>query len=477
MKKIILFFVALWTFQSIIVQAIAPERLKQAAISYMQNRNPENRLIGYESMMDTGSKTVAYLFRFSPSGFLIVSASEKIEPVYAYAVYNTFDLPVAEERSLKEIIAADLQSRIRASLNYSRSMQMKIQRRWSSFLDGNSRAILIGQWPPEGTTPTEGWLYTNWTQNFPYNAMCPMDLNAGSRSVAGCPAIAMAQILNYHREINETRFDAGDDYYHSYGAGNSYMIDDDYLTRGFPCFDTLNLWLDTLESTFQDSGSLTNSLKAALCFACGVAAQQVYTASVSGTFGMEQAAMAYQRFGFSDSRLVYPDDTTLNSQIAENIKVALPVHLGLLVSTGSGGHNVVVDGYNTDEFYHFNFGWGGPANGWYTLPPTGIPYNLTIIESALLDIKSKQYTAIKESQNPRLNVFLYPNPMHDFLVVDELTGQASLTMYNLQGESVFTAELNEYKSIVNFRNIPSGCYIYHIKNKMGDITTGKLIKE
>jgi hypothetical protein len=49
---------------------------------------------------------------------------------------------------------------------------------------------------------------------------------------------------------------------------------------------------------------------------------------------------------------------------------------------------VVVDGYNTDELYHFNFGWGGSQNGWYTMPPTSIYYNLTIIEGVVLNINS-----------------------------------------------------------------------------------------
>ncbi len=62
------------------------------------------------------------------------------------------------------------------------------------------------QWPPEGTTPTGGWLLTNWNQNAPYNNFCPLDLVNGGRSVAGCPAVAMAQILNYHNTTMDVQF-------------------------------------------------------------------------------------------------------------------------------------------------------------------------------------------------------------------------------------------------------------------------------
>jgi hypothetical protein len=286
----------------------------------------------------------------------------------------------------------------------------------------------------------------------------------------------MAQILNYHREINYTRFDSNDDYYHNFGSGNSFWIDDDHLEHDFPSFDTLNLWLDTLEETFSVNGTLSNSEKAALSFACGVAAQQVYSASVSGTFGMEQAAMAFQRFGFDESRLVYPTDTSLNNLIAENIKKALPVHLGLLSSTGSGGHNVVVDGYNTDAFYHFNFGWGGSANGWYTLPPQQIPYSLTIIESALLDIKSSIYTSVSGSNNSDQKVLIYPNPMNDYLVVNGNSGKTTITIINLQGEVVFSSSFTGPNTIIQNVKFHPGCYFYRISDETGNVFSGKLIR-
>jgi len=477
MKKTILLFFVFLLCQVLPAQHVTSELITKAATCFMQTRQPGNMLRKCESLMDDRQLVVGYLYRFTPSGFLIVSASEKIEPVYAYSENGNFDLPAGAEEQTKNIITADLHSRIEASGYFKISTQARIRQGWSKFLEGTYKAVSFEQWPPLGTTPTEGWLMTNWTQNAPYNAMVPMDLNSGLRSYAGCPAIAMAQILNYHREINETRFDSEDDYYHNLGAGYNFWIDDDHIAWDFPCFDTLNLWLDTLESTFTAGGELSYSMKAALCFACGVAAKQMYSHIVSGTYGMEQAIMAYQRFDFLESRLVYPADTTLNSLIAGNIKVALPVHLGLLSSTGSGGHNLVVDGYNTDEFYHFNFGWGGPANGWYTLPPTDIPYNLTIIESAVLDIKSAQYTSIPANGKPSIKVFLYPNPVNSSLVVDGISGSATLSIFNLLGKPVFKSVLTTPKTSIPAGNMPSGCYVYCITDKNGITVTGKLIKE
>ena len=35
---------------------------------------------------------------------------------------------------------------------------------------------------------------------------------------------------------------------------------------------------------------------------------------------------------------------------------------------GVGGHAFVVDGYTANDYFHFNFGWGGSSNGWYQIP-------------------------------------------------------------------------------------------------------------
>jgi len=481
MKRLILLFTLLWfTFNGISGEISLPS-ITAAANAFMNARLPGSSLLKTDTLFNPENRPVGYLFRYSPSGFLIVASSGQINPVYAYSAENNFNPEQHEEKSLKAVISTDLEYRMTASHNYSVQRSAAIAGEWSGFLagvwhSGLSLHKMFEQWPPQGSTPTGGWVLTNFTQSPPYNNMCPMDLNTGLRSVAGCPAIAMAQILYYHREINQTRFDSTDDYYHNFGSGNSYWIDNDHLARGFPSFNTLNLWLDTLEATLASNGSLTNSEKAALSFACGVAAKQVYSSSVSGTFGMEQAATAYQRFGFVESRLVYPSDTTLNELIADNIKKALPVHLGLISSTGAGGHNVVVDGYNTDEFYHFNFGWGGSANGWYTLPPQQIPYSLTIIESALLDIKSSLYTSVTASGNKDLKVLLYPNPMKDVLAVQGISGRASFTLFNFLGEEVSNCELSGSGAILQTEGLPPGWYFYRITDEKGIVSTGKLIR-
>lgn len=451
--------------------------LTRVSTQLMKLHQPEAVLRGTDGLGPDAGRPVGYLFRFAPTGFVITSTSELIRPVYAYSFSSDFNLPEQQWQIILEVFSQDLQNRIRQAGESPENQKRLILQEWNQFLSCRLPLDSFQQWPPEGTTSTGGWLESNWTQSAPYNGMCPMDLNAGQRSVAGCPAIAMGQIVNYHRTLNDIAFDDSDDYYHSYGSGNQYWIDDDHQARGFPSWDSLNFWLDSLQYVYQEQQWVTSEMKAALCFACGVAAHQVYTASVSGTFGIDQAWEALQRFDFTESRLIFPEDTNLNSEIAENIKMALPVQLGLLVAPpGSGGHNVVVDGYNTNEFYHFNFGWGGSANGWYTLPPTSIAYNLTIIEGAVLDIKSSNITGLPDEKE-RLNLRMFPNPASAEITIAGDLEDGELILYNLTGVAVVQHPVSQPNTRISVASLPAGIYLVRVLNKGMQVFTGKLVKE
>jgi len=110
-------------------------------------------------------------------------------------------------------------------------------------------------------------------------------MDGDKRSVAGCPAVAMAQILNYHETTNNIVFNDSDDYYHNYG--NRFWIDNDHEEYDFPSFPELNGYLDTLNYHYNNQIQITDEDKAALNFACGIAARQVYSNQISGTYGVD----------------------------------------------------------------------------------------------------------------------------------------------------------------------------------------------
>ena len=58
----------------------------------------------------------------------------------------------------------------------------------------------------------------------------------------------------------------------------------------------------------------------------------------------------------------YFSDSEWNAMLHADLDNNRPVFYS---GRGSGGHAFVCDGYNADGYYHFNFGWGGFADGWF----------------------------------------------------------------------------------------------------------------
>ncbi len=328
-----------------------------------------------------------FIFELDPRGYVVVSADSGLPPVLAYSLTNSYGGGNLPGTNLPAILRVDLELRLRQLPGLAASTVNARTQQWQRLLGLLSGpAVERGpqQWPPAGTTSTGGWLESNWHQEAPYNNSCPLDPVTTARSIAGCPSVVIAQILNYLETTNDSHFDDSDDYYHSYD-GRNYWIDNDHVAMDFPSFPELNIALDILADHYANQIPADDNDKAALTFACGVAAEQVYTSSVSGTFGVGQAYQAYQKLSFTDSELLSASDPDLYQRLAGNMKVAVPAHLAVLSSAGTGGHNVVVDGYNSDDYFHLNFGWGGSSNGWYLLPDQ-IPHGLTVIEGVIVDI-------------------------------------------------------------------------------------------
>jgi len=481
MKKTILLSLILITCIALHINAqhisnLTAEKAAQNWISHHAGYT----LFNSDVLSDSQGNILGYQYKLTPIGYLVLSANQSLPPVIAYSLTSVPSVEVEKNNPLHDMLVRDMGSRVKhldlippATRDLNRSQ-------WTAILEQELDGRAFEQWPPAGSTSTGGWLEINWKQSHPYNKFCPMDNVNNARSVAGCSAVALSMILHYQKNMNGTQFSDNDDYYHSY-AGRQYWIDDDAHTWDFPPFPDLNEYFDSIAVKFLSYTTLDEDEIAALIFGCGVAAQQVYTSEVSGTFGVDQAYDAYMRFGYTDAMLIYDSDTSFYTQMKNNIKDSRLVHLAVLSSTGQGGHNVVADGYNTDDYYHLNFGWGGSYNGWYLLPDE-IPYNLTIIEGAVLDIGVAHVAIDRPVDDDALRISIYPNPAkNEFSVVSsQLSGtNCKIELLNAAGENVAVLfEGKPGKDIFKFSvaNLPSG--IYFCKVTLDErISTKKIIKE
>lgn len=411
MKKEIISFILTWLVLCTVAysQPAEPKTAQKLASNWLSINSPDGYILLEQHMiLDSKENILAFRHDLHPSGYIVVSNDLNLPPVIAYSFSSAYSNSEYKNNPLQELLVADMTSRYDYLPFMRVTLKEQNQQLWNDLLREPSHEASFEQWPPAGSTITGGWVETNWKQSAPYNNFCPLDNVTGNRSIAGCPAVALAMIIHYQKNLNGTQFSDGDDYYHNY-AGRQYWIDDDSHSMEFPPFPEINTFFDSIAKRFISYTPLNTDEMAALVFACGVAAKQVFTSEVSGTFGVDQAYDAYMRFGFGDASLIYDSDTSFYTHMKNNMKDGIPVHLALLVDGAGGGHNVVADGYNTDDYYHLNFGWGGSYNGWY-LVPEEIPYNLTIVEGAIMDIGESHVGIKLPSTKKESYLSLYPNP-------------------------------------------------------------------
>jgi hypothetical protein len=334
--------------------------------------------------LEVNGVIVCYIFNYEPNAFVAVSADSDVFPVVAYSFRNKFS---QKESIRSEFLIRDLSSKkdfyrnnpVLAEANYIE---------WQHLLNGNVNSREFRQWPEAATTLTGGWVETNWDQFPPYNNFCPID-DLGERSKVGCVATAMAQIINYHEFIGDPVLDDSDDYF----AGDSIDIDDDFAERDFPSFPVLNSYLDTLGIHYGSGIPLTDNDLATLNFAAAVTCEMQFSSIGSGaSTGFVDNALT-ETFGYHSAQYYY-EDSDFYETLKQNMIHRKPAQLSIWRSY-RGGHSIVCDGYNTDDFYHLNMGWATTdSTFWFHLPD--LPNNYESVTGGVVDITplSREYRSV-----------------------------------------------------------------------------------
>jgi hypothetical protein len=291
------------------------------------------------------SRTYFYVFNVSSNGFVIVSGDDNVIPILAYSDEGAFDpnnIPNNAKKWLEEY-----KIQIRDAIENQFQATEEIEAEWQMFKNGsnnNSTAAAASVNP---------LVQTKWNQNPYYNALCP------GGSVTGCVATAMAQIMKFWN------YPATGSGFHSYNHSSYGTISANF------------------GSTTYNWGSMPNTLNsnnnaiATLMFHCGVSVDMNYSPQVSGAYVIsamspvqhcsEYAMKTY--FGYKSTmqgvqRVNYNQAQWINLLKTE-LDASRPI---LYAGFGSGGgHAFVCDGYDNNDFFHFNWGWGGAYDGYFSI--------------------------------------------------------------------------------------------------------------
>ena len=277
-------------------------------------------------------------------GFTVVSGDDRLPEVVGYSDKGTYDeenLPsnyVGFMKAYEEMVGQLDNGDSRASASIAEAKALR-----SSGYQQPAVAPLLGN--------------IQWNQMTPYNNMCPM-YNSTDRSVTGCVATAMAQVMMYYQYPKTLQTDIPA--YVSYtkhlsipqiNKGESY--DWDNMLPQYASYEPLN---------YTDAQA---AAVAKLLYHCGVACEMDYGPS-SGANVTPAILSTY--FGYdSDLMQDLNRDVFTLAEWSQIMDKELSARRPILYSgrSSGGGHEFVCDGTDGNGLYHINWGWGGYQDGYF----------------------------------------------------------------------------------------------------------------
>ena len=327
---------------------------------------------------DTSIQTVPfnayYVFNFG-NHFVMISADTRIFPILAYSTESAFNIKEVPE---------NLSSFLDEYVHEIKIIVHDITDEDSESTANEWNLWISGDIPMMATNSEVGPLIqTKWKQSSPYNSMCPVDANgSGGHAITGCGACAMAQIMRYWQ-------------YPSSGTGsNSYTpSNNNYGTQSVNFAETTyNYSLMPISLNNYSPQAQINEV-AKLMYHCGVSVDMDYGPDASSTTNSKVVTALRTYFGFGNTvslinKLSYSSSNWI-SLIKNELNSLRPVFYS---GQGSaGGHAFVCDGYNNMNQLHFNWGWGGSYDGYYTVSNLNPgDYNFSSLNSAIIGIDALQ---------------------------------------------------------------------------------------
>ena len=340
-------------------QQVSADLARERAIEWLTQKSDDSRRTAPGSrtaltLVHTGltaeGETAYYIFKKEnddlpdkeqDGGFIIVSGDESLTPILGHCDHGDFNWETAPD-NFKWWMSTihPLSHSAGESMNTPQPSAARARR--ASLRKAEIPKLLTCQW----------------SQEEPYYNAIPTI--SGSHPVTGCVATAMAQAMYYYKHPTQ-----GTGSYSYTSSKRTYSAD-----FGSTTYDWDNM-IDDYSGDYTDEQA---AAVATLMYHCGVSVDMSYstTSSGAGTFVIPKALVNY--FGYDNSidnewRDYYTDsdwEDLVYSELAEERPV---LYCGVATD---GGHQFVCDGYSeTQDLYHFNWGWAGYCDGYYALTGTG----------------------------------------------------------------------------------------------------------
>lgn len=352
MHRLILSLAAALVAVAALADPVTPEEALEIAKTFAPNidtptlvKSATRTPAKARALNSTVSATSPYYIysRGEGQGYVIVSGDDCLPSVLGYAESGDYDddnLPPA----------------FYAFLNYYQGLIEDAQAAGENISRNSSKRR--AQQKASTKTTISPLMTTAWHQSSPYNSWCPYLTGTTTRAATGCVATAGAQVVYYWHKDNPDYYGATTP---TYSYGDAPVTES--VAKGTPI--KWDLMLDNYNSSYPDEYA---DAVGEFVFALGAATWLTYGSSTSGQISnlVSTFSSLFNLSGTCVYKGSTSDDswaTTVYNDLADGHPI---VYCGY--NESSGGHAVVVDGYNaSSSLFHFNFGWGGTSDGYYTV--------------------------------------------------------------------------------------------------------------
>jgi uncharacterized delta-60 repeat protein len=318
--------------------------------------------------------TLGYYFEINPTGYILCPSSRELPPITAYSTtaYLQFDDVNSFSSILREVLKEkiklvdDLKGNLRryAQAGMDTSEVKMCFTAWELFSEDyshfSSEVKSSSNNPLDDVQPL---VRTDWQQRNPYNYLCP--LGNGGTCLAGCIAVAAAQIMKYHN-------------WPTTGTGNpTYFWDGDPPVPGqqltVDCNDTYD-WGNMLQSYEGTYTTEQRDAVAELCYEIGVACHLDYgfhgtgipPSQFSNVINAYEINFRYNNQITQEERRSYTSGQDWFNMMQTELDFGRPMQYQVV------GHSIVCDGWRIFLIFwnqvHMNYGWQGTQDDhWYTV--------------------------------------------------------------------------------------------------------------
>ena len=320
-------------------KTINPSQAAGIAADFMAGKSIDRpsprRVVAKSQNADVASPY--YIYNYDGGGFVIVSGDDRFGDILAYNNAGAIDLASAPDGLV------DILRRYPAA--------------YEALPEGDDAAgSTIASAPTVVVEPLLGDI--TWGQDAPFNTMTPLSTGT-TPYYTGCVACAATQIMRHYS-------------YPAVGQGTKTYTDPaskNTLTADFG--STTYNW-DLMPTVVPDNVTAAQTeAYSTLAAHFGIAVEMQYEAAGSGAYDMLVPYALRTYFGYDNAvrshrREYYPTSEWVG-MIKDELTAGRPVFYGGTSDNGGGGHAFVLDGYDSQDFFHVNWGWYGSSNGYFRI--------------------------------------------------------------------------------------------------------------